>query len=78
MYTLWLPEQYPTDCRGSAIAFVSSVGRFVGVGMVFLLASGISYFGSLGTPVALTALAFLAGLAVLPFAEETHGKPLPA
>ncbi len=78
MYTLWLPEQYPTDCRGSAIAFVSSVGRFVGVGMVFLLASGISYFGSLGTPVALTALAFLIGLAVLPFAEETQGRPLPA
>lgn len=77
MYTLWLPEQYPTDCRASAIAFVSSVGRFVGVGMVFLLASGISYFGSLGTPVALTSIAYLLGLAVLPFAEETRGKPLP-
>lgn len=37
MYTLWLPEQYTTDCRASAIAFVSSVGRFVGVGMVFLV-----------------------------------------
>jgi MFS family permease len=78
MYTLWLPELYPTECRGSAIAFVSSVGRFVGVGMVFLLASGISYFGSLGTPVALTSIAFLLGLAVLPFAEETKGKALPA
>ena len=78
MYTLWLPEQYPTECRGSAIGFVSSVGRFVGVGMVFLLASGISYFGSLGTPVALTAIAYVVGLAVLPFAEETKGKPLPA
>ena len=78
MYTLWLPEQYSTDCRGSAIAFVSSVGRFVGVGMVFLLASGISYFGSLGKPVSLTAIAFVIGLAVLPLAEETRGKPLPA
>jgi hypothetical protein len=46
--------------------------------MVFLLASGISYFGSLGTPVALTAIAYAVGLAVLPFAEETKGKPLPA
>jgi MFS family permease len=77
MYTLWLPEQYPTHCRGTAIGFVSSIGRFVGVAMVFLLASGISYFGSLGIPVALTSIAFLVGLALLPFAEETHGKPLP-
>jgi len=78
MYTLWLPEQYPTECRASAIAFVSSVGRFVGVVMVFLLATGISFFGTLGTPVALTSIAFLVGLLLLPFSEETKGKELPA
>jgi MFS family permease len=78
MYTLWLPEQYTTDCRASAIAFVSSVGRFVGVGMVFLLANGIRSYGSLGMPVAVTAVAFLLGLLLLPLAEETRGKKLPA
>jgi MFS family permease len=77
MYTLWLPEQYATNCRGSALAFVSSVGRFVGVAMVFLLGAGIQRYGSLGVPVAVTALAFVFGLLVLPFAEETKGKPLP-
>lgn len=78
MYTLWLPEQYSTDCRASAISFVSSVGRFVGVAMVFLLGAGIQRYGSLGVPVAITASAFLLGLIVLLFAEETKGKPLPA
>ena len=78
LYTLWLPEQYGTSCRGSAIAFVSSIGRFVGVAMVFLVGAGIRSYGSLGVPVALTALAFVAGLALLPVAEETRGKPLPA
>jgi MFS family permease len=78
LYTLWLPEQYDTSCRASAIAFVSSVGRFVGVAMVFLLGAGIARYGSLGVPVAVTSLAFLLGLLVLPFAEETRGKPLPA
>ncbi len=78
LYTLWLPEQYSTTCRASAIAFVSSVGRFVGVAMVFLLAAGIQRYGSLGVPVAITATAFLIGLAILPFAEETKGKALPA
>jgi MFS family permease len=78
LYTLWLPEQYSTDCRASAIAFVSSVGRFVGVAMVFLVGGGIASYGSLGVPVALTAIAFVVGVLLLPFAEETKGKPLPA
>jgi MFS family permease len=78
LYTLWLPEQYTTDCRASAIAYVSSVGRFVGVAMVFILANGIRSYGSLGVPVAITAIAFLFGLALLPLAEETKGKSLPA
>ena len=78
LYTLWLPEQYATECRASAIAFVSSAGRFVGVAMVFIVGGGISAYGSLGIPVALTALAFVVGLALLPWAEETKGKPLPA
>ena len=56
LYTLWLPEQYATNCRASAIAFVSSVGRFVGVAMVFLVGTAIQRYGSLGVPVAVTAL----------------------
>ena len=77
LYTLWLPEQYTTDCRGSAIAFVSSAGRFVGVAMVFILGAGIAAYGSLGVPVAWTSLAFVVGLLVLPFAVETRGQALP-
>jgi len=77
MYTLWLPEQYPTTSRASGIAFVSSVGRFAGVAMVFLVGAGIRSYGSLGIPVAITALAFVVGILLLPFAEETRGKPLP-
>jgi MFS family permease len=77
MYTLWIPEQYTTECRGSAIGFTSSIGRFVGCGMVFLVGAGVASYGSLGVPVALTALAFVIGLFFLPFAEETRGKPLP-
>ena len=77
LYTLWLPEQYSTNCRASAIAFVSSVGRFVGVAMVFLVGSAIQSYGSLGVPVAVTAAVFVLGIGLLPFAEETQGKPLP-
>jgi MFS family permease len=78
LYTLWLPEQYSTNCRASAIAFVSSVGRFVGVAMVFLVGAAIQRYGSLGVPVAATAAVFVLGVGLLPFAEETRGKALPA
>lgn len=78
LFTLWLPEQYSTDCRASAIAFISSVGRFVGVPMVFLVGWGIQSYGSLGVPVAVTAIAFLFGVLIVPFAHETRGKALPA
>jgi MFS family permease len=77
LYTLWLPEQYATSCRASAIAFVSSVGRFVGVAMVFLVGTAIQRYGSLGIPVAATAAAFVVGVVLLPFAVETRGQVLP-
>ena len=77
LYTLWLPEQYATNCRASAIAFVSSIGRFFGVAMVFLVGTAIQRYGSLGVPVAVTAVAFVVGLLILPFAVETRGKALP-
>lgn len=78
MYTLWLPEQYPTECRASAFAFTTSVGRFVGAGATFLVGAGVSYFHTIGTPIAWTAGAFAIGLLLLPFGVETRGKPLPA
>ena len=78
MYTLWLPEQYPTECRASAFAFTTSVGRFVGAGITFLVGAGIRHYQTLGIPVALTAFAFVPGLLLLPLGEETKGKPLPA
>jgi MFS family permease len=77
VYTLWLPEQYPTECRGSAFAFATSVGRFIGAGFTFLVGAGVAHFHTIGIPVALTSLAFLFGLLVIPFGYETTGRPLP-
>jgi MFS family permease len=77
MYTLWLPEQYSTDCRASAFAFATSVGRFAGAGITFLVGAGVARFQTIGTPVALTSLAFLIGILLLPFGEETRGQRLP-
>jgi len=77
MYTLWLPEQYRTECRASAFAFCTSLGRFIGAPITFLVGAGVAYFHTIGTPVALTSIAFAVGLLLLPLGEETVGKPLP-
>ncbi len=77
MYTLWLPEQYRTECRASAFAFATSVGRFAGAGITFLVGAGVAHFQTIGIPVALTSFAFLAGLLLIPFGVETRGKELP-
>ncbi|MBZ5621570.1 MAG: MFS transporter [Acidobacteriia bacterium] len=77
VYTLWLPEQYRTECRGSAFAFATSFGRFIAAGITFLVGAGVARMHTIGTPVALTSVAFLAGIALLPWGEETTGKELP-
>jgi MFS family permease len=78
VYSFWLPEQYETECRASALAFAQNMGRFAGAGATFLVGVGVRHFQTLGIPVALTAGAFVVGLALLPFGVETKGKPLPA
>jgi MFS family permease len=77
VYTLWLPEQYPTECRASAFAFATSFARFGGAGITFLVGNGIRHYGSLGMPVALTSLAFAVGLCLIPLGAETRGQSLP-
>ncbi|MCX5542147.1 MFS transporter [Paraburkholderia sp. CNPSo 3076] len=77
IFSLWLPEQYPTKIRATAFAFNASIGRFIGAGVNFLLAAAISWQGTLGAPVAWTAVAFGLGLLILPFAMETRDTRLP-
>jgi MFS family permease len=77
VFSLWLPEQYDTRVRATAFAFCTSVGRFVGAGVNFLIASMVLRMGTLGTPVALTALAFGLGILIIPLAVETTGHTLP-
>ena len=78
VYSFWIPEQYPTECRVSAFAFTTNIGRFAGAGLTFLVGAGIRHFQTLGTPVALTALVFVVALLLLPLGAETRGNALPA
>jgi MFS family permease len=77
IFSLWLPELFGTEARATAFAFCTSVGRFVGAAVNFALAGAVVSMGTLGTPVALTSIAFGIGLLIIPFARETRGETLP-
>jgi MFS family permease len=77
MFSLWLPELFGTEARATAFAFCTSIGRFIGAGVNFGLAGAVAATGTLGTPIAFTAIAFAGGLLIIPFATETRGKTLP-
>src|SRR5271155_735882 len=77
IFSLWLPELFGTEARATAFAFCTSVGRFIGAGVNFGLAGAVAAMGTLGTPIAITSVAFAVGLLVIPFATETRGETLP-
>lgn len=77
LFSLWLPEQYTTAMRATAFAFCTSFGRFLGAAANFGIAGLIAWTGSLGHVIALTAIPFVLGLFVIPFAVETRGQKLP-
>jgi hypothetical protein len=77
IFSLWLPELFGTKARATAFAFCTSVGCFIGAGVNFGLAGAVAGMGTLGTLIALTAIAFGVGLLVIRFARETRGQTLP-
>jgi MFS family permease len=77
IFGLWLPEQYGTAVRATAFAFTTSFGRFLAAGVNFAVGAWVSRMGTLGKPVAFTAVAFGIGLLIIPLAVETRGKVLP-
>lgn len=81
-YAIYLPELFPTRLRSTGTSFCYNVGRFVAAAgplALGLLTSRVyaGYEEPMRYAGVTMCLVFLVGLAVLPFAPETKGKPLP-
>jgi MFS family permease len=81
-YAIYLPELFPTRLRSTGTSFCYNVGRFVaalGPLALGLLTSRV--FAGQPEPMRYAGvtmcLVFLIGLATVPFAPETKGRPLP-
>jgi len=82
-YSIYLPELFPTRLRSTGTSFCYNVGRLVAAAGPLSLGLLTSQVFRDKGPDALRyagvtmCLVFLVGLAALPFAPETKGKPLP-
>ena len=81
-YAIYFAELFPTRLRSTGTSFCYNVGRFAAAAGPFTLGYLTSdVFGSKPEPMRYAGVAmclvFLVGLAALPFAPETKGKPLP-
>jgi hypothetical protein len=55
VFTIWLPERYPTRMRATAFALTTTLSRWVAAAGTFLIGYGIHGTGSLTIPLSLTA-----------------------
>lgn len=77
VFTIWLPEQYPTHIRATAFAVNTTLSRWAAAAGTFLIGYGIHASGSLTIPLTSTAAVFVIGLGLVTLAPETNGQPLP-
>ena len=85
-FSIYLPELFPSSVRSTGVSFCYNLGRFAAAGgsyFSYVLSTNVFANGNSKSPLPLrySAIAmcsiFLIGLATLPFAPETRGKPLP-
>lgn len=76
-FPIYLPELYPTRIRATGAGFCFNAGRVLASIGPFLTGLLVTALGSFGRAAGAIALIYLLGLAILPFAPETKGRPLP-
>ena len=84
-YAVYFPELFPTRLRSTGTSFCYNVGRFLAAAgpftLGYLTSNVFSVQNGYAEPMRYAGVAmcgvFLIGLAVLPFAPETRGQPLP-
>lgn len=85
LYAIYFPELFPTRLRSTGTSFCYNVGRIVAalgpftLGMLtkYVFSPERGYEDGLRWAAVTMCAVFLIGIAVLPFAPETKGKPLP-
>ena len=76
LFTIWLPEMFPTALRGAGSGFCFSLGRILGAAGPTLIGVLSAKTGSMPLAISLLSLIYVIGLPLIRLAPETAGKPL--
>jgi len=76
LFTIWLPEMFPSALRGAGSGFCFSLGRILGAAGPTLIGVLAAKTGSMPLAISLLSLIYLIGLPLIRLAPETAGKPL--
>lgn len=78
LYTIWLPEMFPTAQRSLGAGFAFSFGRLLGAIGPTIVGGLVVLTGSYPIALAAVSVIYLVGLPFIAMAPETAGRPLPA
>ncbi len=76
VFTLWVPELYPTEFRNSGFAAITTFARYFAAALIFLIGY-LSLIVGFGHAVALTAIGFVIVMPLVFMIKETRGEVLP-
>jgi MFS family permease len=76
LFTIWLPEMFPSALRGSGSGFSFSMGRVLGAAGPTLIGALAAMTGSFPLAISLLSVVYLIGLPFIAMAPETANQPL--
>ncbi|MDB5655825.1 MAG: major facilitator superfamily 1 [Tardiphaga sp.] len=76
LFTIWLPEMFPSHLRGSGSGFAFSFGRILGAAGPTLIGAISAATGSYPLTISLLSLIYVIGLPFIAMAPETAGQRL--
>jgi MFS family permease len=76
LFTIWLPEMFPSALRGAGSGFAFSMGRVLGAAGPTLIGALAATMGSYPLAISLLSLIYLVGLPFIALAPETANQAL--
>jgi cyanate permease len=76
LFTIWLPEMFPSALRGAGSGFAFSLGRVFGAAGPALIGALAATTGSFPLAISLLSLIYVVGLPFIAMAPETANQPL--
>ena len=78
LFTIWLPEMFPSVLRGAGSGFAFSMGRVLGAAGPTLIGALAATTGSYPLAISMLSLIYIVGLPFIALAPETANQPLAA